>query len=392
MKRLLWIGDAACDTGFARATHKTLEAICKSWDVSVLGINYDGDPHTYPYNIYRAARSGDWSGIKRLPELLPKIKPDIIVVQNDPWHFPHYLKVLANYKVIGAVAVDGKNCRGRVLNGLASAVFWTEFGLQEARLGGYTGPAKVIPLGVDLSIYKPIDKTLARKIIGIPSSLENCFLVGNVNRNQPRKRLDLTISYFAEWVKSRNVSDAYLLLHVAPTGEDCFNCEQLAGYYGIGNRVLISDPGVFFGLSEERLSAMYSVFDAMISTTQGEGMGLTTLEGMACGIPQILPDWSALGEWAREAALMVPCTSMAATLNGINVIGGIPDRAMFIQQLDRLYRDKQLQIKMREEGLSLAYKREYSWEVIGEEFLKVVNEVADGPVTIYKPEEVEVNA
>jgi len=45
MKKLLWIGDAACDSGFSNVTHSVLSFLHNSWDVSVLGVNYRGDPH-----------------------------------------------------------------------------------------------------------------------------------------------------------------------------------------------------------------------------------------------------------------------------------------------------------------------------------------------------------
>jgi D-inositol-3-phosphate glycosyltransferase len=173
MRRLLWIGDAGCETGFARSTHKILETVYREWDVHVLGINYRGDPHDYPYPIYMAQRyPGDLFGIRRLQEMLQKVKPDLIVVQNDPWNFPSYMKRLGETPVVGIVAVDGKNCRGRSLNGLKHAIFWTDFGEKEAKRGGYVGTSSVIPLGVDTEIYYPaIGRLLVRSLVSLLNSL-----------------------------------------------------------------------------------------------------------------------------------------------------------------------------------------------------------------------------
>ena len=51
MAKILWYGDACSNTGFARVTHSVLDHLSKEHEVVVLGINYTGDPHEYPYKI-----------------------------------------------------------------------------------------------------------------------------------------------------------------------------------------------------------------------------------------------------------------------------------------------------------------------------------------------------
>ncbi len=377
MRKLLWVGDAACDSGFARCTHYILDVLRETWDVVVLGLNYRGDPHPYPYPIYPCWPGGDPFGVGRIGELIRSQHPDLIVLQNDPWNIPDYVseirKHTATTPIMAGLAVDGKNCAlAERLNGLALAVFWTRFGAREARAGGYRNPLAVIPLGVDTSIYHPRDRGVAREAMqfgrgdGSGIDLANAFIVGNVNRNQPRKRLDLTIAYFAEWVRDHRVEDAFLFLHVAPTGDLGYDCEQLARYCGVGDRIILAQPGVWHGISEEQLATVYSTFDVMLTTTQGEGWGLTTLEGMACGVPQIVPDWAALGEWAAPAAAMVPCTEIAVTPNKINVIGGVPDRVGTIDALQRVYEDEAVRRDMSAASLALARRDDFQWRKIGE--------------------------
>ena len=373
MRSLLWIGDAAVASGFARSTHYTLETLRQTWDVSVLGINYQGDPHRYPYDIYPCFPGGDLFGLGRVVPLIKKIRPDVIVVQNDPWNIPAYLAKTGNVPVVGAIAVDGKNCAGRGLNGLALAIFWTKFGENEAKLGGYSGPSEVVPLGVDLNIYKPQDRLSARRTMGFPVELDEAFIVGNVNRNQPRKRLDLCISYFAEWIKSRQINDAYFFFHTAPTGDQGYDVSQLAKYYGIANRLVLAEPEIGQGVSELALVKTYNTFDVMLTTTQGEGFGLPTFEGMACGIPQIVPNWAALEELCEDAVIKVPCTSIACTPNKINVIGGIADREKTIEAMDLLYRNVELRKEYRKKGLELVANPRYRWENVGQLFGEVID-------------------
>src|SRR3990167_9005471 len=184
-KRLLWIGDACCPSGFGLATHKILETLHVGYDVTVLGMNYRGDPHAYPYPVYAAGAEGDAFGVSRLMWMCHKVEPDVIVVQNDGWNVPFYTRVLRHKKpngeylfpqfatvpVVAIVAIDGQNFRGEWLDDISMAIFWTEFALNEARLGGYDGPAAVIPLGVDLAQYFPVDRRKARIRKGIPPQL-----------------------------------------------------------------------------------------------------------------------------------------------------------------------------------------------------------------------------
>lgn len=374
MRKLLWVGDAAVSTGFARCTHHILAEACKTWEVYVLGINYQGDPHEFPYPIFPCWPGGDAFGTGRLKSLIDGIHPDLIVLQNDPWNIPAYLETIPeDIPVVASMPVDGKNFRAKGLDRLALAVFWTSFGLDEARHAGYQGRASVIPLGVDTERYKVRDKKAARKALGLPDYLQDAYIVGNVNRNQPRKRLDLTVAYFAEWIRTYNLEDAWLYLHVAPTGEDQeYDLVQLMGYYGLrgdNKRMIFSEPHIGHGVSEEELAHVYASFDAQLTTTQGEGWGLTTMEGMACGIPQIVPQWAALDEWTEEAALGIECTGVSVTPQKINVIGGVVDRVQTIQALQTMYLDDKLRAGLAEEGLALTARPEYRWASIAQKYV-----------------------
>lgn len=383
MRRLLWVGDAGCPSGFARATHETLDVMRESWDVTVLGINYRGDPHSYPYPMYTAMPGGDAFGLGRLIWMMDKVQPDVVILQNDPWNIRFYtdlLKTIPEYKdvpVIAAVAVDGLNCRGSELNDLTHAIFWTQFGLDEARKGGYRKNATIVPLGVDTDVYRPIDRHEARRLKGLPKSLDDVFIVGNVNRNQPRKRLDLTIRYFASWVNTAKISDAYLYLHVAPTGDIGFDVKNLMEYYGVKDRLILMEPAVHYGVTEEQMVETYNCFDVQITTTQGEGFGLTTFEGMACGIPQIVPNWAALGELVKGAAWMVPCTSTCVGPPYVNVLGGVVDENKFIDALHALYTYPEYRTRNSAAAIERANEPRYRWKNVAQAFTDAVELALD---------------
>ncbi len=91
--------------------------------------------------------------------------------------------------------------------------------------------------GVDADAFHGVPRHQARRRLQMPLA-KGDFVVSNINRNQPRKRLDLTIQYFADRVGGRGVADAYLYLHCSEHDVG-WNVRQLAAYFGVGDRLLL---------------------------------------------------------------------------------------------------------------------------------------------------------
>lgn len=410
-KRVLWVGDVGAATGFARCTEAACDELYRTgWDVQVLGVNYRGDPHPYPYLVYPALQPFDDGmdalGVTRLPVLSSRLNPDVIVLLNDPWNIAGHKGAYIDYyrkfasqgvlsqqgkpggeaavrmaekmnaaKWVGWLAVDADNQQGGPLNELDAVAVWTRYAAEELKRGGYEGDPVVTPLGVDHHLFQPTPKDKARDSMLPPYIPRDAFVIGAMGRNQPRKRLDLTVRYFAKFIDKFDAEDAYLYLHVAPTGEKECNLRALVQYYGIPKgRVVVARPSVGYGDPEESLPLVYSSFDMFVTMTQGEGWGLPVIEAMACGVPCIVPDWSALGDWPGESVIKIPCTSTAlnAPLNGeAYTIGGVPDENAFVTAMGRMYQHPEVRKEFSRSGLAKA--DEFSWQrtgVLFREFLE----------------------
>jgi D-inositol-3-phosphate glycosyltransferase len=373
--RLLWVGDAVCPTGFARVAHNVIPYLQEDWDVAVLGVNYHGDPHPYDYPIYpaRTKMNEDMFGIARLPSIVEKVRPDVIFVNSDPWNAIRFIG-LVDVPVVTYMPVDAPNMREDVAQRLDDAalnICYTKFGADELmRAGVDSSRLAVVPHGVDQSVYCPMDKTKARRALNLHKIIpDDSYIVGNVNRNQPRKRLDLTIMCFSRWIKGFRIPDnVYLHLHcgLKDLGWDLL---QLAKYFGLEGRVIFTDQKLSetIGISEQAMPYVYNCFDVQMSTTMGEGWGLTTHEGMACGIPQIVPEWSALGEWPAGAVKYVPITSLQATAQAINTIGGVCSETAMVAALDLMYRSEDLRKEYGILALERATETRFSWASVSRE-------------------------
>ena len=386
-RKMLAIADHNVDTGFARVA----ENLCANlkdmgWEIEIIGINHNGTPHKFDYPIWPAKLYGDIWGIGTFGNLIGKILPQLVFTVQDPWIAARYATEINRgfVPLVAYMPIDAKNQSPNVcdrLNALNLAIFYTRFGEVQCRLAGYKGAAAVIPHGVDTSIYYPTPKDECIAYLNIFQHDEkvevpkDSFIIGNVNRNQPRKRLDLSIEYFAEWIRRvagcpQKIEDAYLYLHCALNDAVAWDLAELAHYYGISDRIILCDPNTVSaakGFPEENMRYVYGSFDVQINTGEGEGWGLPQLEGMACGIPQIVPQFAALGEWAAGAAYFVPCREKSCH-PVINTEGAIPDKEAFIDALDLFYHDRKIRKQYADRALKLAQDPMFKWENIAKQF------------------------
>ena len=374
---VLIVGDAVVKTGFSRCTHALADELHKRGHrVSILGINYWGDPHTYPYAIYPAVNFADHGtdamGQTRLPRLIRRLKPDKVVLLNDPWNIQSYFDEMdaqlepdsPRPVMIGWLAVDSENHRLGGMGRLDSIVVWTEFAKHEIEHAGYEGPISIVPLGIDAGKFRQVDKSEARKMV-LPNFVgdrDDVFIVGAVGRNQHRKRLDLTLQSFAEFaLNSREPKEHYrLYLHCAPTGDSGFDIKSLAMYYGLQGLVVQTVHGPDDPVPDAVLPYLYSSFDVYLSTSQGEGWGLPAQEAMACRVPCVLPNWGSFGSlgWVTgREALKVGCSHRIATApfgGMLHTVGAVPESHDVAKCLRMIERDHVLRANLALGGERLA--------------------------------------
>ena len=380
--KILFIGDFACTTGFGTVNEALLRRVPQSeCALYVLGINATGDPHPlqkdfmiYPSNLHGT----DVFGVQRLVHIAKSIRPDLVIIHQDSWNIVSYLEAMklglgeANLPpVIAYCPPDAPNQHaGKTLTGEVDLLLCpTKFGVDEPRRGGYQGEAALLPYGVD-PMFTPGDQREAREALGFKPEWLHDFIVGRADRNAWRKRYDLMLRYWlAWWRQAGEPADARLLLH-CKRDDVGWNLDQLADWYGYPpERILFTDPDLDprYLWPRERLPLVYRAWDVHFSTTMGEGAGLTAIESAMCGVPQVLPDYSAYGEIFRRmpGARLYACIDEVATMGGsINTIGGVPGQLFAIDALNLEYK----RWKYRRLVRPVMDADYYNWDRIAGEF------------------------
>jgi D-inositol-3-phosphate glycosyltransferase len=381
-KRLLIVGDFATPTGFARVNESIAHELRAEWSIGVLAINYRGDPHPLqgPYRLYPAHLGGDELGVGRLAPLIAYERPDAILIVQDAWNIAQYIQALSEARALGLVVppivayvpVDATGFRRidvEPLNACAHVATYTQFGRDVLRQAGLAIPCHVIPHGIDLDTFAPMERAEARKLAGMPM---DTFAVLILDRNAPRKRLDIAFDAFSRFAKGKP-KNVRVIYHGA-LRDVGWDIEAMAEDLGIADRLILTTKDardeVWRGLPQQSLKHIYSICDVKLSTTSGEGWGLTTMEAMACGLPTIVPHFAALGEWASAALPIVAQTPQRH--EEINTVGMVPCAQDAATALAHLYDHPEVRLMLREKGLALVSEPRFRWATIARQFERLL--------------------
>jgi teichuronic acid biosynthesis glycosyltransferase TuaC len=149
----------------------------------------------------------------------------------------------------------------------ADALIAVSAGLREAtiRLGAAADRVTVLRNGVDLDMFRPLDRAASRGELG----LEGKILL-SVGHLIPRKRHHLAIEAVAKLPDWR--------LAIVGEGPERASLEALAHELGVSDRVEFRGPQ-----PHTALPRYYSAADVMILASSREGWANVLLEAMACG-------------------------------------------------------------------------------------------------------------
>jgi len=372
--QVLWLSDLVAPTGWSRVAHAIIKYLPKDeFEVTGLGVNYFGDPHPYDFPIYPASSGvhGDIYGFSRLEGILKTKRFDLIYILNDIWVIKEYLKKLESLKLDYKPAIsiyfpiDSENHDPDWYSNIPmvdKAVVYTNFGKEvaEKALPGF--PFEIISHGVDQTDFYPVDRTLARKTIFKNPELEEAFIFLNANRNQPRKRLELTMEAFKLFSENKP-NNVLIYMHCGTMDAD-LKITNLAERLGISKRLIVTSfkTGIQT-VPVEKLNLIYNSCDVGANSGLGEGFGLCNVEHASVGKPQIVPDSSSCTELFQDCGLLVK-NGDPFIQSKIMTTGVLLHPTDIADCMERLYTDKELYNDLSKKSIEKFSSETYNWKAI----------------------------
>jgi D-inositol-3-phosphate glycosyltransferase len=389
--KILYAGDVGCETGFGRVAEYLIPALAKEHEVHALAVNWCGDPNSMQQvcQMYPAMAYGtDPFGSDRIAELVQRIKPDLVWVTNDfwiainLWNQIKELKETIPFKFFCYTPIDSYGIYPETMpptqdwDGLAT---YTRFGAEELKKAGYNKHIDVVGHGTDFSKFFPIDQMECRKALGVP---EDVFIVFNGNRNQPRKRIDLTIKAFIKFALDKPDARLWLNMGKKDMGWDLvplFKRVSRDMGYDSASKLILTSPSFSTDncLPIEQLNQVYNSADIGINTCIGEGWGLVNTEHAATGVAQLVPDHTSFKEIFHDVP-RIPIESWEVDRNyGLDRGQPSPDKTA--ELLTQYYEDRELLASVGKLCYERIHETELSWPFVISKMQAIVKRLLDEP-------------
>jgi len=162
----------------------------------------------------------------------------------------------------------------------------------------------VVPCGVNLDLFRPMDKSVARQRLGFDPDESILLYVGRFDPIKGIDRLFEAMAYLKHLKRTRLV----IVGGDNPGTPEYQNLRQLSAKFGIQKSVH------FVGRVEQgQLPPYYSAADALVVPSYYESFGLVGLESLACGTPVVatrvgaMEDIIAEGKTGHVVADLTPC-------------------------------------------------------------------------------------
>jgi len=162
-----------------------------------------------------------------------------------------------------------------------------------------------VPHSVDTSVFLPrADRDELRESAGLTGK----FVIGIMaaNKDAIRKGFFPQFEAFARFRKDH--PDAVLMVHSQITSPGGLDLKRMAQETGIEDAVIFSSQyKLLMGLFQQSdVATWLNMIDVLSNASMGEGFGITPLEAMACGVPAVVTDCSAMTELSLGPEWLVP--------------------------------------------------------------------------------------
>ena len=338
------------------------------------------------------------------PKIIDKKKFDIVWAIGDWWmcKAPAEYNIFKNYTLIIYTPIDSASPPLRSKEVFDKADVLVMYTHWAQRVFAETFPkikTIVIPHGVDINTFHPLSNDEIKQIRKQIGASKDAFLIGNFNRNQPRKNIPehlLAFRYFLDaWkscpkchsiffeskvkqisklkvkiekigldnikkcpncgysklYKGKAKKNAYLFLHMmfnAPP-EQGWNITEtkwggkpggLVEMYDLKGHIFHTEGiSVGRGVPDDQLNRLYNAMDLTVNVSAAEGFGLQSIEVMATGkaVP-LISNYGGHLDFVTRPYQKID-TYILRPQPVTNVLWATPDVFDFVKKLDLFYYD-----------------------------------------------------
>jgi len=429
--KVLWASDINSATGFGTVSYALIPRLQDTgkYEFVGMGINYRGV--RFPgMHIYQCD-SQDVYGFNLFPAVARREKPDLVFALQDlfvtfKW-FEALREVAPETPTVLYFPIDGNSTPPHWLNCVRQAtvpVAYSEYGRQlvEERAPDQKGRIELIYHGAETDLFKPLSEANRDHIRSL-NNVSDRFVVGVINRFQPRKLVPLAIRAFSlmynGYKKCHKCGNYYLASlgkcdlnfceggehdEIVPPKPEMFlylHCnieEHMMG--GPANSLAMSwetagikkadgcimTPGVdIYGPQtppKEEMPNIYGMLDCYLAVDCGEGYGLTQMEALSCGIPVVKSSSTTGPELVGKFGHMVKSSaffSMPYDSGHFRPVVAVHD---VVDQLEEVYAEwlaNGRKTKLSQEQHKHVVKN-FNWDNIAKQFDNVFQKALEAPV------------
>lgn len=244
----------------------------------------------------------------------------------------------------------------------------TEWNLRAFKKSGMKIPGRVMPLGVDSILYRPLPKKefppcrlLSTKNVGRRERPDG-FIFISVGLPSIRKGFDVLAKAFEDaFSDNKDVSLVCAVTHFSS------NVEAFSGLGSYKSRIY----ALHGEYTEPQMARIYSSADAYASASRGEGWNLPVCEAAACGLPVICPNTTSHREVVGSDGFMFHAEGFAPIKGAESIspwyhnvpfsVFGKKSHDELVSLLRRVYRNRS-DVKIQAEALKNRVQTRWTWD------------------------------
>lgn len=275
------------------------------------------------YNSFPSAEFGAW----QFEDILVNFKPDVVLDIRDNWHYEFQLRSpLRDYfasVIMPAIDAEPQNKSWLNFHSKADAVLsYTQWGIDLMKNSGFDINVIGATPPIAHNEYRPLNKQEVKKEFGF----EDKIVIGMVGRNQKRKLFPDLFSSFSAFLNKTGRTDTVLYIHTKHPDRG-WNIDEEILKYDIANKVYLTyvcrtcglvKPSLYkgfagycdkcgtsnscvtansdSGITNDDMAKVFNSMDLYVQWHTNEGYGIPVMEALACGVPIVGVDYSAVSE------------------------------------------------------------------------------------------------